>query len=129
MAEKGNYCLAILKVNEDYISLKTELKSFIDEMRDLSSMELQGKIINFVYYLGGDWKFLACVCVCGIGATNSTHAYIWCTCSKDERGGRGDLMWSTHNPQCMRIVENIEKWVTKGEYSTKHVPLQFYTNG
>ena len=62
MADKGNYCLAILKVNEDYISLKTELKSLIDEMRDLSSMELQGKIINFVYYLGGDWKFLACVC-------------------------------------------------------------------
>ena len=35
----------------------------------------------------------------------------------------GDLMWSMHNPQCMRTVENIEKWVTKGEYSTKHVPL------
>ena len=57
MADKGNYCLAILKVNEDHGSVKTELKTLIiDEMRDLSSMELQGKVINFIYYLGGDFS-------------------------------------------------------------------------
>ena len=30
------------------------------------------------YFLGSDWKFLACVC--GIGAANGEHACIWCKC-------------------------------------------------
>ena len=42
------------------------------------------------FLLGGDWKFL--VCVCGIDSATATYSCIWCTCSKSER--HLDKQWS-----------------------------------
>ncbi|CAB4026649.1 Hypothetical predicted protein, partial [Paramuricea clavata] len=41
-------------------------------------MKVGDEYFNIEWFLGGDWKFLACVC--GLGAAISTHPWIWCKC-------------------------------------------------
>ncbi|CAH3172789.1 unnamed protein product [Porites lobata] len=43
-------------------------------MTKLSKVKVGGKHYNIEYFLGADWKFLACVC--GLGAANQDHARI-----------------------------------------------------
>ena len=121
MADKGNYCLAIMKIKENYDEIRHGLKDLINEMRTLSEIIVNGRTLNVVYYLGGDWKFLACVC--GIGAANSEYACIWCTCSKKERCKK-EMSWSiTDESKGARTVDKISVWQRRGRYSCKNVPL------
>lgn len=83
MREKGNYFLAIAKTTENYDDLNESLSSLIDEMASLKSIKINGFSYDIEYFLGGDWKSLACVC--GLGAANSNCACIWCKCPKDQR--------------------------------------------
>ena len=62
MTEKGNYVLAILKTNEDYDTLRDSLLNLRNEMSSLQSISVNDQSYNVEYFLGGDWKFLACVC-------------------------------------------------------------------
>ena len=57
MSERGNYCLAIIKVKEDYDDLRNSLSDICKEMRELKEVFIDGKVIQLDYYLGGDWKF------------------------------------------------------------------------
>ena len=78
MSEKGNYVLAILKTSENYDNLKESLSDLTQEMSKLNKVTVEGKTYNIKYFLGGDWKFLACVF--GLGAANQDYACIWCKC-------------------------------------------------
>ena len=62
MTTKGNYVLAILKTNEDYDTLRDSLLNLRNEMSSLQSIRVNDQSYNVEYFLGGDWKFLACVC-------------------------------------------------------------------
>lgn len=74
MSEKDNYVLAILKTTESYDNLKESLSDLTAEMTKISKVKVGGKHYNIEYFLGGDWKFLACVC--GLGAaTRITHVF------------------------------------------------------
>ena len=44
-------------------------------------------------FSGGDYKFL--LVACGIGATTSDYACVWCTISKSERGCSGKKWFMT----------------------------------
>ena len=35
------------------------------------------------FFLGDNWKFVACIC--GLGAANQDYACIWCKCPRNER--------------------------------------------
>ena len=72
MSEKRNYVLAIIKTAEEYNKIRDSLADLID-MRNLDSINI----------LGGDWKFLGCVC--GIGCANQDYACIWCKCPRLQR--------------------------------------------
>ena len=74
MNEKGNYVLAIIKTTENYDNLKESLANLNNEMSNLKEIE---------YFLGGDWKFLACVS--GLRAANQNFSRIWCKCPRNER--------------------------------------------
>ena len=76
MSEKSNYILAAIKTSESYDTLAESLADIITEMQDLQKISVDDKTFDFEYFLGGDRKFLACVC--GIGAANANHACIWC---------------------------------------------------
>ena len=53
--------LAIFRAPEKYDSLKLALKDLIEEMSALKSVSVGDHTYDIVYYLGGDWKFLALV--------------------------------------------------------------------
>ena len=120
MSDRGNYSLAIVKIKEDYESLRDALSDLVTEMKSMVSVDFNGRQIPIIYYLGGDWKFLACVC--GIGAANSDFACIWCTCPKSKRG---DLSkWSMFDVALGgRTVDLITKWSGRKLFSCKHPPL------
>ena len=120
MSDRGNYSLAIVKIKEDYESIRDALSDLVTEMKSMVSVDFNGRQIPIIYYLGGDWKFLACVC--GIGAANSDFACIWCTCPKSKRG---DLSkWSMFDMALGgRTVDLITKWSGRKLFSCKHPPL------
>ena len=68
MGEKGNYILAILKTTENYESLQESLRDLRNEMQSLTNITVNNRTYNIECFLGGDWKFLACVC--GLGVAN-----------------------------------------------------------
>lgn len=83
MNEKGNYVLAITKTTENYDNLEESLAVLNNEMSNLKEITVNNHKYSIKYFLGGDWKFLACVC--GLGAANQNFAFIWCKCPKHER--------------------------------------------
>ena len=66
----GNHCLVIFKEPESYQSLKNCLKDIISEVNALSTLMVNGVTFEIMYYLGGDWKFLAIAT--GIDSVSST---------------------------------------------------------
>ena len=61
MSEKGNYVIAVIKTNYEYIGIRDSLSDLRDEMRNLNSITCGDKTFQIEYFLGGDWKFLATV--------------------------------------------------------------------
>lgn len=59
-------------------SLKNCLKDIISEVNALLTVMVNGVTFEIVYYLGGDWKFLAIAT--GIDSASSTFACTWCKC-------------------------------------------------
>ena len=52
-------------------------------MSNLKEITVNSHKYSIEYFLGGDWKFLACVC--GLGAANQNFSCIWCKCPRNER--------------------------------------------
>ena len=67
------------------------LQDIRDEVKRLTTIDIDGTSYKIVYYLGGDWKFLA-MCT-GIDSATSDHACIWCKCPKDDCSNV-DVQWS-----------------------------------
>lgn len=68
MAKKGNYSLAIIKTTESYEALQESLTDRRHEMELLKNITINNRTYDIEYFLGGDWKFFACVR--GLGAAN-----------------------------------------------------------
>ena len=83
LAADGNHVIAVLKVKEDYDSMKTELRDIIKAVESLKTITYQDIEYQIDWYLGGDWKFLAMVC--GIGSAISKYPCIWCKGRTDEK--------------------------------------------
>ena len=83
MNEKGNYVLALIKTTENYDNLKKGLADLNNEMSNLKEITVNSHKYSIEYFLGGDWKFLACVC--GLRAANQNLACIWRRCPRNER--------------------------------------------
>ena len=54
--------MAILKVPENYDSLKDGLSDIVKEASDLKSIDIKARVHQIEYFLGGDLKFLDIVC-------------------------------------------------------------------
>ena len=83
MSSKDNYCLAIVKMEENFESRSTALHDLVEEMQNLSEIQINGKTYTCEFYVGVIGNFLACVC--GLACANAEHACIWCSCTKLER--------------------------------------------
>ena len=58
----GNYAVAILKITESYDELALGLQDIYEKAKDLEVLTIEGNIYKILFFLGGDWKFLAIVC-------------------------------------------------------------------
>ena len=72
MSEKGNYVLAIIKTKETYDNLKESLSVIKTEMAQLNEIDVDYVKYKIEYFIGGDWKFQACIC--SLGAANRDYA-------------------------------------------------------
>lgn len=79
MSAEGNHLVAVVKVPENYDSLYVALADIRNEVEELSNIYIGDQCIEIEWFLGGDWKFLACIC--GLGAAHATRPCIWCKCA------------------------------------------------
>ena len=92
-------------------------------MGQLKEIFVDGNIhvYHLEYFLGGDWKFLACVC--GIGAANAENACVWCICPKLKRYDTSKS-WSVLDPEFgARTLDEIKKCAKGKKFNCIHVPL------
>ena len=53
MSEKGNYVLAIINTKEDHNCIRESLQNLKDDMKQLTTIEVDGASYEIVYFLGG----------------------------------------------------------------------------
>ena len=94
-SSEGNHVLAILKVPESYESLANAMEDIRREVCELKEIEVDANTYEIVYFLGGDWKFLALAT--GIDSASSKYSCIWCKCPMTERGDL-EMKWSISDP-------------------------------
>ena len=103
----GNYTIAILKITESYDELALGLQDIYEEAKDLEVLTIEGNVYKILFFLGGDWKFLATVC--GIESASTVYSCIWCKCPKSQRSNM-DLEWSISDPtKGARTIEEIKE--------------------
>ena len=103
----GNYTIAILKATETYDELALGLQDICEEAKDLEVLTIEGNVYKIIFFLGGDWKFLATVC--GIESASAEYSCIWCKCSKSQRSNM-ELKWSISDPlNGARTIEEIRE--------------------
>jgi len=79
----GNYTLGMFEIQqENYKELSICLKEIFDEIETIDEIEVNHKSYRLKKFLGGDWKFMACVL--GLNAANSKYPCLWCTCASKE---------------------------------------------
>ena len=121
MSEKGNYVLAIIKTTKEYNKIRDSLADLTDDMRNLDAINIVGETYDIEYFLGGDWKFLACVC--GIGFANQDYACIWCKCPRLQRWDTSKT-WSIRDTSMdARTVKEIAEHSQRKEFNCKFPPL------
>ncbi len=112
---EGNH-LEIIKESEKYDTLCDALQDFRSE-RTFHN----GSMYTIMYYLGGDWKFLA-ICT-GIDSATSTYACIWCKCSKQDLPNV-EKGWSiTDTTHGARTIEENMRFSRKHSFNVSHTPL------
>ena len=119
----GNHCIAIIKQNESYESLKLALQTIIKDVKKLTSITINYSSYAIQYYLG-DWKFLAMIT--GIDSASSNYACIWCTCPMLERHIT-EQRWSMSDPRlgALTIEENIKIASSTSKSSMCHISNYF----
>ena len=119
----GNHCIAIFKESENYDSLKLCLQDIIRDVKQLTRISIGEIEFEIMYFLGGDWKFLAMIT--GIDSATATHACIWCKCPAIERHDSSQK-WSISDTSfgARTIEENMTIATSRSKkYNVSHPPL------
>ena len=69
MFADGNHLIAVIKESENYDKLEQSLADIRKDVGSLQEISVGRLHFEIVWFLGGDWKFLACVC--GLGAATA----------------------------------------------------------
>jgi len=81
--------------------------------KSLESLTIKDKVYKVQFFLGGDWKFLAVVCV--LEAATCEYACVWCKCPKHQRWDMS-LAWSITDPaKGARTVDEITEKAKLGK--------------
>lgn len=121
MGEKGNYVLAIVKTQEKYENLRDSLLELKNEMSSSQDIMVNNQKYNIEYFLGGDWKFLACVC--GLGPANQDFACMQCQCPRIQKGETAKVWSITDESKGARSLRDIEQYAKSKQFNCKAKPL------
>ena len=118
MGERGNHCLAIVKVKEDYENIQASLQDIEREMREVfeEGLIVDGRLYKVDYSLGGDFKFL--LVVFGLSSATSNYA-----CHKNERGNQTMERLTSDLKKGARSTEKLVKWSKDHKFCCKHEPM------
>jgi hypothetical protein len=94
-------------------------------VESLQHINVGSECFDIEWFLGGDWKFLACVC--GLGAATANHPCLWCKCSLYSNYD-GTKEWSlsdtSKGARTIKDIQEKSKQGAKGErYNAKWAPL------
>ena len=107
MSASGNHLIAIIKEPEDYDKLAGSLMDIRKDVESLKQLKIGTECFDIEWFLGEDWKFLACIC--GLGAATSTYPCIWCICPLYDKYD-GKKSWSLLDScKGARSVEEIKE--------------------
>ena len=97
----GNHILSILKVRGKYQSLKEALNPLICEVSEIQTIDINGRVFDVIFFLGGDLKFLNVIT--GLDACSATYSCLWCHCP---RSGQ----WQTKKtvPELLNQSQNVQ---------------------
>lgn len=125
MSAEGNHLVAVVKVPENYDSLFVALGDIRNEVEGLSKIYVGNQCFEIEWFLGGDWKFLACVC--GLGAAHATRPCIWCKCSLYDHYDptkSWSLIDESKGARTVKEIQDLLKHKCQATYyNVKHAPL------
>lgn len=110
MSSKSNRTVAIINGKEDYITVKTALPSFFQEVNSLiqrGAIIIDGKEVKLEFFLGGDYKFL--LMIMGLNSATANHACLWCNVHKQNRWDTSKAFNFYNEEPQMRTLEAINK--------------------
>lgn len=126
MSADGNHLVAIIKEPENYDKLAESMADIRQDVESFTHVSVGTECFDIEWFLGGDWKFLACVC--GLGAATASHPCIWCKCQLyDKYNGRKE--WSlSDTSKGARSIQEIQQTLnqrsrTVERCNVKHSPL------
>lgn len=126
MSADGNHLIAVIKESENYDKLAKALADIRKDVESLKHVSVGTEQFEIEWFLGGDWKFLACIC--GIGAAHATYPCIWCKCTLyDKYDGRkewclSDISKGARSIQEIQQQSNVRSRSVE-RYNVKHIPL------
>ena len=95
------------------------------EVEKLTQISVGDLYVEIKWFLGGDWKFLACVC--GLGAAHATCPCIWCKCPLYDHFDVPKTWSLSDITKGARTIEEIQNLATKRcraeRMNVKHTPL------
>ena len=122
----GNHLVAVIKVPEDYDHLFVALGDTRNDVEQLTTVCIDNVCYEIEWFLGGDWKFLACIC--GFGAAHAKTPCIWCKCPLYDHYD-GTKCWSLADlSEGARTIKEIQELATgkcqsSAKFNVRHVPL------
>lgn len=122
MSADGNRLVAVIKVLEDYDHLFVALGDLRNEVEQLTSICIENVCYEIEWFLGGDWKFLACIC--GLGAAHAKTPCIWCKCPLYDHYDDTKSWSLADSSKGARTIKEIQELATgKCQFNVKHAPL------
>ncbi|KAJ7391238.1 hypothetical protein OS493_019369 [Desmophyllum pertusum] len=110
----------------NYEKLAESLADIRKDVNSLQQISLGTQSFEVEWFLGGDWKFLACVC--GLGAAIATHPCIWCKCQlydKYDKRKEWSLVDITKGARTIQEIDQMSRGRARADqrYNVKKPPL------
>ena len=119
------HLVAVIMVPKDYDHLFVALGDIQNDVEQLTTVCMDNVFYEIEWFLGGDWKFLACIS--GLGAAHAKTPCIWCKCPLYDHYD-STKCWSLADlSKGARTIKEIQelatgKWQSSEKFNVKHVP-------
>ena len=107
----SDHVIALVRQPEKYMLLKPTLSNVVEKMKNLKSIQFQGKKLHLKFCFCADLKFMNELM--GIGACSSKFCCVWCKCSSDK-------FWDVTNDVDLRSMEEICELAKRPGKRIKH---------